>query len=135
MMRFWSKVKKTQDCWIWTASRTDRGYGSFGLDGKVRRAHRVAYELAVGPIPDGMSILHACDNPPCVNPAHLRVGTQVQNMADELVRGRNHNAAKDRCVHGHAFTEGNTYVTPNGRRNCRTCRAAARRSFRARKAA
>jgi hypothetical protein len=133
MDRFWSKVQKSDACWIWAASRDDKGYGTFGFDGVVQKAHRVAYQLSVGPIPDGAHILHSCDNPPCVNPAHLRVGTRSDNMRDKVARGRDHNTQKTECIHGHPFNEANTYVTPNGRRNCRTCRIAAKRAYRARR--
>lgn len=86
--RFWSKVNKSGDCWLWTAATFRRGYGAFWLDGTQRRAHRVAYELANGPIPDALLVLHTCDNPRCVNPAHLIAGTGDDNMADMVRKGR-----------------------------------------------
>jgi len=87
--RFWAKVKKTESCWLWTASKS-RGYGKIVIAGKPRWAHRVAYEIQVGPIPDGKRILHLCDNPPCVRvgPGHLILGTQAQNVLDALKKGR-----------------------------------------------
>lgn len=133
MHRFWSKVEKSDSgCWIWSAYRDPKGYGTFGFKGKVQKAHRVAYQLAIGPIPEGAHVLHSCDTPPCVNPAHLRAGTRSDNMRDKVLRGRDYNVKKSQCIHGHPFDETNTYVTPDGRRNCRTCRILAKRAFRAR---
>jgi hypothetical protein len=88
--RFWSKVAIAgpDECWEWTASRTTFGYGQINIDHKPQRAHRVAWELAHGPIPDGLCVLHSCDNPPCVNPAHLRIGTDAENIVDMWSRER-----------------------------------------------
>ncbi len=84
---FWAKVEKRDGpngCWVWTGARS-HGYGTLGARGK---AHRHSYELANGPIPAGLDILHSCDNPPCVNPAHLRAGTAKDNARDAKERGR-----------------------------------------------
>lgn len=79
------RVRKTDSgCWGWSGPQHRDGYGR--VDHAY--AHRISYEIHVGPIPPGMSILHSCDNPPCTNPAHLRPGTHVDNMADALQRGR-----------------------------------------------
>lgn len=78
--RFWAKVRKTDDCWLWTASTTSQGYGQIKADGWMRYAHRVSWELTNDPIPDGMDIDHRCANRKCVNPEHLRVTTRSQNM-------------------------------------------------------
>ena len=75
-------------CWTWLASRSRAGYGYFRVNGRTRNAHRVAYELANGEIPDGMVVRHDCDNPACVNPSHLRLGTMKDNTADMMSRGR-----------------------------------------------
>jgi hypothetical protein len=80
-------------CWPWTASRTKNGYGQFsGRDENMKpaifRAHRVAYFFACGPIPAGMSVMHTCDNRACCNPAHLRLGSQGDNMRDMVAKGR-----------------------------------------------
>lgn len=91
--RFWSKVKQGDGCWEWQASKFHHGYGCFGVrneDGTYRTsyAHRVSWEMANGPIPDGMFVLHKCDNRACVRPDHLWLGTQTDNMRDCSDKGR-----------------------------------------------
>lgn len=86
--RFWAKVNKTPDCWLWGGATDRDGYGKIGERGESIGAHRVSYELANGPIPAGMCVLHSCDNPPCVNPGHLSIGTQADNMTDRDAKGR-----------------------------------------------
>ena len=85
--RLASRVIKTTGCWQWLGA-THAGYGVFGFNRQMMRAHRVSYELYVGPIPPGLSVLHRCDNPPCTNPDHLFVGTQLDNMRDMCAKGR-----------------------------------------------
>lgn len=88
--RFWSHVDQSPGpdrCWPWLLSTTN-GYGNLGWRGKVRKAHRVAYELTHGDIPDGVDILHDCDNPICCNPGHLFPGDQSSNMEDMRTKGR-----------------------------------------------
>ena len=77
-------------CWLWTAFTNACGYGCFRVAEASLLAHRVSYELHVGPIPDGLHVLHKCDTPPCVNPAHLFLGTHTENMADMVAKGRCH---------------------------------------------
>lgn len=80
--RFWTKVEDTRTCWNWRSSFSRNGYGVFGFKGKSLKAHRVAYELVNGKIPQGLNVLHTCDNPKCINPDHLWVGTQGDNVVD-----------------------------------------------------
>lgn len=88
--RFWEKVEKgtPDECWPWTAGRAGGAYGSFRDGTRMVKAHRWSWEYHVGPIPDGLWVLHHCDNPPCVNPAHLWLGTHVDNQADKIAKGR-----------------------------------------------
>lgn len=87
-LRFWSKVDKSGECWTWTAAlRGSNGYGQFWDDGPVF-AHRFSWVMAVGPIPSGMLVLHKCDNPRCVRPEHLFLGTHLDNARDRNAKGR-----------------------------------------------
>lgn len=89
--RFWAKVDTSGDCWLWTASTWRTGYGRFHYSAArgVVKANRLAYELTHGPIPDGLSVLHTCDTPACCNPAHLFLGTDLDNARDRDAKGRN----------------------------------------------
>lgn len=82
MERFYSKVDKTGDCWLWTGCRLSNGYGQFYYKGRNHGAHRVSYILSHGEIPEGCVVMHSCDNPQCVNPAHLSLGSHTDNMKD-----------------------------------------------------
>jgi hypothetical protein len=95
--RFWSKVQKTDGCWLWTATHTRKGYGLYSLKYDTQRkgdphvkamAHRLAYEELVGSIPKNMFVCHRCDNPGCVNPAHLFLGSALTNAQDAIAKGR-----------------------------------------------
>ena len=103
--RFWDKVQKSDGCWEWTAARQSYGYGRFRHRGILLLAHRVSYELAVGPIPDGYQVCHRCDNPACVRPDHLFAGTRSDNMRDASSKGRIYRAFKDYCIAGHDLNE------------------------------
>ena len=87
-MNFWPRVDQGPDCWLWTGYKTAQGYGQIGIKRVLRYAHRVSWELAYGQIPDGLCVLHRCDNPPCVRPDHLFLGTRADNTADMLAKDR-----------------------------------------------
>lgn len=118
--RFWEKVDRSGSCWLWTGQVDGQGYGRFFISGHGQLgAHRVAYELMAGPIPEGLHIDHLCRVRHCVNPAHLEPVTPRQNA----LRGEGAaatNAAKTHCPQGHPYDEANTY-TGLGRRACRAC--------------
>jgi len=122
--RFWSNVDKSGVCWLWTAS-TRYGYGRLKVGARRIQAHRVSWELHHGPIPEGLCVLHNCpggDNPTCVNPAHLWLGTRADNAADRDAKGRHGNTKKTHCKKGHEFTPENTCVRADGSRECRECK-------------
>jgi hypothetical protein len=119
-------VRQPNGCLEWTGSISPKGYGRIRVNGKSLFTHRFAWELVNGPIPDGVLIRHyVCDNPPCCEPTHLRPGTQTDNMADMVAKGRSGTrpgSAVTHCPDGHEYTSENTYVKPDGGRECRACR-------------
>ncbi len=120
VVRFWRKVAKSDGCWTWQAAKVGSGYGRVHWGGWVQQAHRVAYELLVGPIPDGLHLDHLCRNPGCVNPAHLEPVTPGENVLRGVGVSAVH-ANATHCHKGHLFDEANTYIDPNGWRRCRAC--------------
>lgn len=129
--RFWTKVDKhgpisearpeLGPCWIWTAHRLPKGYGRFRIDGKYHMAHRVAFELLVGPIPPEHMVHHRCETTACVRPDHLEALSPADHAAAHPTSPIN-NAGKTRCVRGHELAGDNVYVREdNGARQCRRC--------------
>lgn len=88
LVRFIEKIDFPVGCWNWEGAINSRGYGSLSIDGEFEQAHRASYRLFVGAIPSGMCVLHACDNPKCVNPRHLFLGTNQDNVNDKIAKGR-----------------------------------------------
>ena len=120
VQRFWSKVIKSDSCWIWVACRDDRGYGRIAHKGKNKSAHRMSWEMHKGDIADGLCVCHHCDNPICVNPDHLFLGTHTDNMQDMSIKKRSPNSKKTHCIRGHEFTVDNTKWN-GSHRACRKC--------------
>lgn len=102
--RFLKKVERTDTCWVWTAGIHKSGYGHFWLAGTMVYAHRASWLLHKGPIPDGLDVLHKCDNPKCVRPDHLFLGTHLDNMRDRDKKGRR-TAPKGSAHGGAVLTE------------------------------
>ena len=110
------------DCVEWTGHLKRSGYGQVCIEGRHHAVHRLAWEEANGPIPDGMYVCHTCDNPACYNVDHLFLGTNSDNQRDSASKGRHRNSRKTECPKGHTYDDENTYVDNDGRRHCRACR-------------
>ena len=127
--RFLAKVhhEPNSGCWLWGASLDGKGYGQFQMGTKNKqklvRAHRVSWELEREPIPDGLHVLHKCDIRPCVNPDHLFLGTQKDNLVDMAQKGRarNQNKHATHCHRGHELSGDNVYYWQTTRQ-CRACK-------------
>lgn len=138
--RFWRHVIKSADsngCWTWDGAKHQPfGYGMFGTTRrKTVGAHRFSYEVHFGPIPEGLQVCHRCDNPPCVRPDHLFLGTQADNIHDMIRKGRGAKNRRTRCPAGHDYDEENTIIRKDGAQSCRKCRKIWAETSKRRKAA
>lgn len=128
-------------CWEWIGSKDVYGYGRIYRAPRTIKAHRLSYQLFKGPLDHRLFILHSCDNPGCVNPEHLRLGTQKDNVTDMIKRGRNTRtkafSERSHCNKGHELTDDNVYFRPDGRdkaRGCKKCKSIAMKNYHARHA-
>ncbi len=140
--RFEEKFVRTQGCWMWVAGINSRGYGIFRTEEQYL-SHRTSFSIYKGIIPPDMCVLHSCDNPPCVNPNHLFLGSQADNIHDMNLKGRGNymtgiraaqvasqaaRKAKVQCASGHKYTPENTYIW-RGIRQCRICKLSSLQRF------
>lgn len=118
-VRFYQKIAiiPFHTCWEWIGDKNEKGYGRFNN----KKAHRLMYEMTYSLFPSNLHVLHKCDNPSCVNPEHLFLGTHSDNMRDKVSKGRDHNKTKTHCRHGHIFAGENLHMKSDGSRRCMTC--------------
>ena len=134
------KAKLIQDpsgCWIWMGCLNGSGYGSISLSSEKtgQFVHRVAWELAYGPIPENMCVCHKCDVPACANPNHLFLGSRSDNMIDAVKKKRQNYAKRTKCKNGHVL-KGNFYIrkdTVVSGRRCKTCTVISKKKYRAKR--
>jgi hypothetical protein len=131
--RLTSKLVANGACLEFGGSRSEDGYGTIRYQGRMQKAHRVAWQLAHGPIPKGLLVCHRCDNPPCCNVAHLFLGTVADNNRDRHAKGRTKNLdigqairheqlrSVTHCPKGHPYAGDNLRTRPSGNRRCREC--------------
>jgi hypothetical protein len=127
--RFWAKVDKSGDCWLWTGSVAG-DYGRLSITCSSRRipAHRYSYMLHFGPFDERLFVCHRCDTPRCVRPDHLFLGDARDNAVDMSLKSRGRGQAKSHCPSGHPYDDENTYYPPS-RPNSRVCKACHRQSL------
>jgi hypothetical protein len=118
-----SKIIKTKECWIWTGHKNHKGYGVLwdSKSKKLKRTHRLSFETFNGKIKDKLHVLHRCDNPSCINPLHLFLGTNSDNQKDAVKKGRHWHSNKKYCAKGHPYSGNNLYLRKQGYRECKVC--------------
>ncbi len=131
---FWTKVDRSGECWEWRGGKDRSGYGRLRFGGRLIQAHRLAYELSVGPIPSSLELDHLCRNRGCVNPHHLEPVTRRENVMRGVGVGAFHARATE-CPQGHAYSTENTYRDRLGKRYCRICKRVTKALSNARRAA
>jgi hypothetical protein len=144
----WASPEPNSGCWLWEGACDKHGYGQLrfgqGGPGSLRYATHIALELAGRPVPPGRFACHTCDNPPCVNPDHLFIGSQKENMADCIAKGRaskpptalkGQGRLTTHCRAGHDLATRGVHVDRNGVQSCKVCRHLAKVAFRARRKA
>lgn len=123
---FFQKVLKTQFCWIWVGAKTDDFYGRVRVNKRSIGAYRLSYLIHIGPIQEGLLVCHKCDNPMCVNPDHLFVGSMSDNIKDCVLKKRHGSylkmIGKKECGRGHEWIEQNIYSRKNGKKECLICK-------------
>ncbi|TXH09407.1 MAG: HNH endonuclease [Spirochaetes bacterium] len=134
--KFFRSVNPTdiEECWLWTGRTDKHGYGTIS-EGRNYRAHRVSYVIHFGKIDNGLLVCHHCDNPSCVNPLHLFLGTIKDNNRDRDNKGRHGCMRKTHCPKGHPYSGENLYIHADGSRMCRICISARKLAQRARRQA
>jgi len=126
-------------CWDWLGAISRKGYGQFKYTNTMKSPHRISYEFFNGPFSSALHVLHKCDNPKCVNPRHLFLGTNQDNVDDKMRKGRHQSSSQTHCKSGHEFNEENTIRskrsdgTKNYRRSCRKCNNISKKKYRAKK--
>lgn len=128
--RFWRQVEDeetSEGCWRWMGAKTPQGYGYYSLNGVQRPAHVVAYELLVGPVPEGKELAHYCHNPSCVRPdeKHARPLTHRENMLEGPTNAAGKAAKVTHCPASHPYDDANTRKAKDGSRHCRACHRSA----------
>lgn len=121
--RFNKYVSPSGECLIWNGCRFSNGYGAFKISDRTITAHRASYMLAhnLDSFPSSFVLCHKCDNPLCVRPEHLSLGTQGENLRNMVSKGRHWNTQKTHCRYGHPYEGENLVIQKNGRRSCRRC--------------
>lgn len=115
--------KKANGCWIYRGAVNTNGYPQVSINRSIWLAHRLSYTITFGPIPQGLKVCHKCDVRNCINPNHLFLGTQKDNIDDMLKKGRNgaQFLRKTHCIRGHELKEGSFYLSKRNSRNCKEC--------------